>query len=378
MTSRLTLIEHFADLPDPRKERTRCHKLIDILIIAVCALICGAQTFVDMQAFGKAKEDWLKARLGLDLTGGIPSHDTFGRVFAALDPQAFCACFIAWTEAIQAATKGEVVALDGKTLRHSFDTASGKGAIHMVSAWAASRRLVLGQVKVDDKSNEITALAALLSLLCITGCVVTIDAIGCQKQIAQHIIAQEGDYVLALKDNHPKLHDEVRRLFVWARGGGAKDVACDLHESRTYDHGRQEIRRCWTTGALSWLDETDEPGEWAGLSGVALVECERTAAGKTSREWRCFLSSLSSDARKTLGAVRRPWGIENKVHWILDVALGEDDCRIRCDNAPQNMATLRHLVLNLLRQETTAKTGIKNRRLRAGWDHDYLLKVLAS
>ncbi len=381
-TAALTLVEHFADLPDPRVlGHAQRHELIDILAIALCAILCGAETFTDMARFGKAKGDWLRERLGLSLNGGVPSHDTFGRVLARLDPEAFSACFRSWTQAIHQQTQGQVVAFDGKTLCHSFDTASGQAAIHMVSAWASQSNMVLGQAKVQDKSNEITAIPALLALLDVKGCIVTCDAMGCQKQIAAQIIAQSGDYVLALKDNHPRLRDEVRRLFAWARAEGAAQVACDFHESRTYDHGRQEIRRCWSIGELSWLEESDEPKEWRGLSSVALVECERQVTHKgqtkTSVQTRCFLCSLESNAGKILRSVRGHWGIENSVHWVLDVAFDEDACRVRKDNAPVNLATLRHLALNLLRQETTDKNGVKARRLRAGWDSDYLLKIIA-
>ncbi len=372
------LIKHFADLPDPRVARTQRHALLDILVIALCALICGADDFVAMARFGHAKQTWLKDRLALELPSGIPSHDTFGRVFACLDPAAFADCFLAWTQEMHTQTKGQVIALDGKTLRHSFDTASGKGAIHMVSAWASDSRLVLGQVKVDAKSNEITALPLLLKMLDISGSIVTADAMGCQKAIAQQIREQEGDYVLALKDNHPRLHDEVRRLFTWGEAEGAKDLACSFHQSQEYDHGRQEVRRCWATEQVHWLDETDEPQAWVGLRSVVKVESQRTLAGKTSRECRFFLSSLPANAKQILSAVREHWGIENSLHWVLDMAFTEDASRVRRDHSPQNLATLRHLALNLLRQEKTDKNGVKNRRLRAGWDNDYLIKVITN
>lgn len=372
------LLNHFADLPDPRVARTQHHALLDILVIALCALICGADDFVAIARFGQAKQTWLKERLELELPCGIPSHDTFGRVFARLDPMAFADCFVAWTQQLHTRTKGQVIALDGKTLRHSFDTASGKGAIHMVSAWASDSRLVLGQVKVDAKSNEITALPILLKMLDVSGSVVTADAMGCQKAIAQQITEQGGDYVLALKDNHPRLHDEVRRLFAWGEAEGAKDLACSFHQSQEYDHGRQEVRRCWATEQVHWLDETDEPQSWAGLRSVVKVESQRTIAGKVSRECRFFLSSLPADAKHIVSAVREHWGIENGLHWVLDMAFTEDASRVRRDHSPQNLATLRHLALNLLRQEKTDKNGVKNRRLRAGWDNDYLIKVITS
>ena len=371
-----SLLEQFASLPDPRVARTQRHLLLDILMISLCASICGADDFVAIARYGHAKEAWFKERLGLDLPGGIPSHDTFGRVFARLDPEAFGQCFLSWTQEMHRKTQGQVIALDGKTLRHSFDTASGKGAIHMVSAWAGSSGLVLGQVKVEAKSNEITALPKLLALLDLAGCVVTTDAMGCQKAIARQITEQGGEYVLALKDNHPLLHDEVRRLFAWGEAEGAKDLALSFCQSRDYGHGRQEVRRCWATEQLHWLDETEEPVAWAGLQSVAKVECQRTLDGKTSVECRYFLSSLPADAKQVLAAVREHWGIENRLHWVLDMAFAEDGSRVRKDHAPQNLATLRHLALNLLRQEKTDKSGVKNRRLRAGWDDDYLVKVL--
>ena len=381
MSSVLNLGAYFADLPDPRREHARRHELVDLLAIALCAVLCGAEGFVDMARFGQAREGWLRERLGLSLPGGVPSHDTFGRVFARLDPEAFGRCFASWTQALHERTRGQVIALDGKTLRGSFDQATGRAALHLVGAWADGSRLVLGQVAVDTKSNEITALPALLDLLDVGGCVVTADAMGCQTQVARQVVDQGGEYVLALKGNHPTLRDDTARLFAHTEATGGRDLGAEARLSRwadgpEKDHGRVESRRyslIAATGPTHWLDPD---GRWAGLRGVGRVESERRAGGRATTEARFFLTSLT-DVRAFAGAVRGHWGIENRLHWVLDVAFGEDGCRARTDHAPQNLATLRRLALNLLRQERTDRNGVKARRLRAAWDADYLLRVLA-
>ncbi len=370
-----SLIAHFAELPDPRVERTRLHLLLDILVIAICASISGADDFVAIAAWGCAQEAWLRERLALP--NGIPSHDTFDRVFRHLDPEAFSRCFLAWVQAVREATDGEVVALDGKTLRHSFDRANGKAAIHLVSAWATQNRLVLGQLKVDDKSNEITAIPALLRLLDINGCIVTIDAMGCQKAIARQIVEQGGDYLLALKENQPSLYADVEEFFTEARATHFAGIAHGFHREVDGGHGRVETRRCWSVGEIDWLRERHA---WLQLTSIALVERTRQVGERKTVEVGYYLSSLpggtAPDAQRAGGAARGHWGIENQVHWVLDVAFLEDGCRARCDHVAQNLATLRHIGLNLLQQEQTAKLGIKNKRLRAGWDIHYLEKVL--
>ena len=381
MSQPLALTTAFAEVPDPRVERTRWHNLTDILVIALCAVLCGAEAFTDMEDWGHAKEAWLRERLALP--HGIPSHDTFNRVFARLDPDAFTTCFLRWVEALRQPTQGQIVALDGKTLRHSFDRAGGRGAIHVVSAWAAANRLVLGQVKVDEKSNEITALPALLALLDVQGCIVTIDAMGCQKEIAAQIVAQQGDYVLALKGNQGTLFEDVQLFLDDVAAGHLPAVACQEHGTFDADHGRQEWRHAWVTDEGAWLRERHGPETWAGLTSIGMVEARRRNGGPGTPftvERRYFISSLGADtteaAARFATAVRGHWGIENSVHWVLDIAFREDDCRVRTDHAPQNLATLRHLALNLLRRDRTAKRGIKNRRLKAGWDERYLEQLL--
>ena len=369
-----SFVEAFSPMEDPRLDRSKEHVLFDIIVIAVCAVVCGADGWVDMEAYGKSKHSWLKTFLALP--NGIPSHDTFGRVFSLLDSKQFEHCFIDWISKLDVLTAGSVVALDGKTLRHSFDQASKKSAIHMVGAWSSANRMVLGQIKVDDKSNEITAIPKLLELLEISGCTVTIDAMGCQKDIAGLIIEKGAEYVLALKGNQSTLNDDTRLFFEDALETGFKDVDHRFEETVDGDHGRIEIRRHWIVSDIGWLEQK---AQWKGLKSLAMVQSERTIADTTSHETRFYITSLAADRVKDFAhAVRSHWGIENSVHWVLDIAFREDECRVRKDRSPQNLAVLRHIALNMLRAEKTVKNGIKNKRLRAGWDDAYLLKVLAS
>jgi predicted transposase YbfD/YdcC len=371
--------EHFAALTDPRSDHGKQHSLLDIITIALCGVICGAESWTEIEQFGNAKLPWL--RTFLDLPNGIPSHDTFGRVFAALDPAQFQHCFLGWVQAVVAQTDGQVmpgqvVAVDGKTLRRSHDRANGKAAIHLVSAWATHNRLVLGQVTVNDKANEITALPDLIQRLALQGCIVTIDAMGCQTAIAQTIIAQGADYVLALKGNQPALEQAVQVMFAEAQATGFQGLAHDQHTTVEKGHGRIETRRCWTIREPEHIAYLNEQGRWAGLRSIGMVEAERTIGEATSRETRYFISSLAGDAWQVGQAVRAHWGIENGLHWVLDIAFREDECRVRQGEAAQNFAVLRQVALNLLREERTTKLGVKAKRLKAGWDEQYLLRVL--
>jgi predicted transposase YbfD/YdcC len=365
-----TITKHFRKLEDPRVDRTKLHLLMDIVTIAICAVICDADGWVEVESYGLSKHAWLTTFLALP--NGIPSHDTFGRVFARIDPTQFQHCFIRWMHEIYRFTNGEVVPIDGKTLRHSFDSEIGQSPIHIVSAWASANRLVLGQLKVADKSNEITAIPELLQVLDIAGCIVTIDAMGCQKSIARQIIEQHGDYVLALKANQETLYDDVRALLDQLIA--TSDRALDYYETSEANHGRIERRRYWTT---SQLDSIRTRASWHNLQTIGMVEAERSMNGETTTERRYYILSLANNA-KTFGyAVRSHWGIENAVHWVLDIAFREDECRIRMDHGPENFAVLRHIALNLLRQEATFKGSIKSKRHKAGWNDAYLAKVLA-
>ena len=370
-----SIMAHFADLDAPRVSPATRHRLLDIVAIALCAVLCGADTWVEIAAFGQAKEAWL--RTFLELPHGIPSHDTFGRVFAALDPAQLEQGFRAWVAALGALTAG-VVAIDGKTLRRSHDRGTGKDALQLVSAWAEANRLVLGQVAVAPGSHEIPAIPALLRTLALAGCTVTVDAMGCQTAIATQITTQGADYVLALKDNQPTLAAAVATVFREGHATGFGAAQHDYRRTVEKDHGRREVRRVWTVEDPELVAYLDPTGAWPRLRSVAMVVAERRVGEEVSRETRYYLSSLPGEAATMGDAVRGHWGIENRLHWVLDIAFREDESRVRQGHADQNLALLRRFALNLLRQETTATMGTKAKRLRAGWDDAYLLQLLAS
>jgi predicted transposase YbfD/YdcC len=373
----LSLIAHFKDLPDPRVDRTKDHELIDILVIAICTLLCAGESFNDMEDFGKAKQDWFKTFLGLP--NGIPSHDTFNRLFAALDPKAFLDCFLRWTQSLRQAVAQEIVALDGKALRRALN---GDGSVkYVVSAWAEDNGLVLGQLKVSAKSNEITALPELLRVLELAGCIVTVDAMGTQKKIAKEIIEADADYVLALKGNHQTVQEEVKSFLeatvVEKNSKPRKPSRAASHlaalETVEKDHGRIETRRYYQSTELDWFADR---AKWAGLQSVGMVEAVREIGAHRTVERRYYLSSLPLGVETFARAVRGHWGVENKLHWVLDVQMREDQSRARAGYAAENLATLRRLALNLLKREKTKKRGIHGKQLNASWDHAYLLRLL--
>lgn len=368
---------HFSVLPDPRVDRTKRHLLIDILFIAICTIICGGEGFTDMEAFGVAKKEWLEKFLLLP--HGIPSHDTFRTVISRIDPGELAECFTSWTAAIHELTGGEVIALDGKSIRHSFDRATGQNALHIVSAWATGSGVALGQVKVDEKSNEITAIPRLLELLEIKDCIVTTDAMGCQKDIAKRIVEEGGDYVFCLKGNQSGLYEDVKWFFDEIAESGFGDLEHRYFESVEKDHGRIEIRRCnmVEADAIAWLGEQGH--QWAGLKSLALIQSERRIGGKVSTETRYFISSLTGSAEQLAGAARSHWGIENSLHWVLDVTMNEDQNRIRKDNAPENLSILRKIAINAIKRETAySRKSVRVSIKKAAWDSSYLEKVLVS
>jgi len=376
----LSLIEHFKDLTDPRVDRTKDHDLIDVLIIAVCCLLCAGESFNDMEDFGRAKHDWFKGFLRL--RNGIPSHDTFNRVFQALDPKQFLECFLRWTQSLRQAIPQEIVALDGKALRRALN--QDQSPKYVVSAWAESTNLVLGQLKVEEKSNEITAVPELLRVLELAGCIVTLDAMGCQKKIAKEIIEADADYVLALKGNQEKVHEEMKSFLDRSleqqqqqRPKGAlvpkEAMALKSCETVQKDHGRIETRRYYQSDYLDWFADK---AKWESLRSVGMVESTREVGATITVERRYYLSSLKMDVETFARAVRGHWGVENKLHWVMDVCFREDQSRARQGYAAENLATLRRLALNLLRPEKTKKRGIRGKQLNASWHHPYLLRLL--
>lgn len=370
MTS--SIIDHFSHLNDPRIERNKKHQLIDIIVLSVCAVCSGANGWEAIEEFGREKQEWLRQFVALE--NGIPSHDCINYVLARLSPTAFRECFMSWTKSVMKTCPGEIIALDGKTARGSRDRKNDKNPLHMVSAWACQQRLVLGQEAIDDKSNEITAIPKLLKLLEIKGCIVTIDAMGCQRAIARQIIEQEGDYVLGLKGNQSHLHEAVEDFFSVAYQHDFKGIEHDYVEEVEKDHGRFEIRRYWVSDQLKTLPNT---AQWEGLNSIGMVEREYTQGGSHSIERRYFINSIKPDARIFAKAVREHWGVENPLHWRLDVIMGDDESRIKKDNGATIMTTIRHLCMNLFEGEPT-KISLAKKKRKAAWSDGYRAKLIFS
>ncbi len=365
------LLRAFAELDDPRMDRTKDHSLADILAIAICATICGVDDWTKMEFFGQCKEKWF--RTFLDLPNGIPSHDTFRRVFMMLDPDAFERCFMAWVEGLCEASGGRLIAVDGKTIRGSLDRANSKAAIHMVSAWCNANKMVLGQVATDEKSNEITAIPRLLKLIDISNAVVTIDAMGCQKEIAKVIIEEGGDYILQLKGNQGGLHDETVALFDQCLSDDCLGVKYTTASTINKGHGRIEQRTIWATDDVDWFAERDQ---WKNLRSLIRVRRERTLDGETTGEHHYYISSLPAAPEALLNNIRGHWSVENRLHWSLDISFADDERRTRTGHGAENASRLARIAPSLLKAEKTPNASIKAKRLMCGWDHNYLLKVL--
>jgi predicted transposase YbfD/YdcC len=366
--------EHFGDLPDPRVEGRCGHKLLDIVCIALAAVICGANSWSEVETFGKAKEKWLREYL--ELPNGIPSHDTFGRVFSLVDGTVFEEHFAHWVESVFHRTRGQVVAIDGKTARRSHDRTIGKDALHMLGAWASANRLVLGVRKVEDGSNEIPAIPELLRLLDLMGCVVTIDAIGCQKDIAQAILDRKADYVLAVKDNQGHLFDDIRDWFAYADQSSFQDMAYTEHQTVNKTSGRIETRRCWAIADPRAFEYIRHHQGWPGLQTIIRLQNERHIGDQAQSDTRYYISSLPPDAERLLNCIRQHWSIENTCHWSLDVVFGEDDSRIRTGQAPRNFAILRRFALNLLKHDPL-KASLNQKRFQAALNENYLAQLLS-
>lgn len=376
MLPKTDLFTYFADLEDPRIEKNRDHPLINVLIIAILGVICGADTFTEIERFGLAKAEWLKQFLALE--NGIPSHDTFGRVFRWLDESAFQEAFLKWTSSLCQVSAGEIIAFDGKKLRGSEDKAPKRPGIWMVSAWAKDNRLVLGQKKVDEKSNEISAIPELISRLDITGCVVTVDALNTQTHLANAIVEAGADYIFAVKGNQGTVYEDLHLLFEGFEQTNYEGVIFETLKSHSEGHGREEFRHIFVVKESEYRHYLRRAGAWKHLKSLAKLVTIRATAQKTEISTRYFISSWDASAHDFLSAIRDHWQIENGLHWVLDIAFREDASRIRKNHAPQNMAIMRHIALNLLKNERSSKVGIAAKRKIAGWNNDYLLKVLCS
>lgn len=367
--------ECFGTIDDPRVEGRCDYSLVEIITIAICAIISGSETWTDIQTYGESKQSWLKKFLPLE--NGIPSHDTFGKVFAVIDAEQFQTSFVRWVQSAFHVTQGQVIAIDGKTARRSHDKAIGKDAIHMVSAWANESGITLGQRKVDDKSNEITAIPELLDLLYVRGCIVTIDAMGCQKKIAEKIVRQQADYVLSVKDNQKKLHQDLQDWFAYADQVQFKDMSHDYHKMVSKGHGRLEIRECWVIDDPIAFEHIRHYDGWVGLTSIVRVQRERRINDDSQQEIAYYITSLDPDAERILNATRQHWSIENQLHWVMDVTFNEDQMRTRQGNSPQNLIVLRNIALNILKQDTS-KGSLRQKRYRAALDDSFLEELLAN
>ena len=376
MEDHTSIVAHFSVLVDPRIDHTREHKLVDILVIALSAVICGAEHFTEMETFGKSKEAWF--RTFLELPNGIPSHDTFGRVLSLLDPAQFQACFLNWVGEIAKLKLGEVIAIDGKSLNGSVDKWSGKTASKIISAWAAGAGLVIGQKHVPEGSSEINVVPELLKVLMLKGCIVTVDAANCQTKNAKLVIERGGDYVFALKENQPNLYTDVQKAFEFESQTDFRAVRHSTFQTQEKGHGRIETRRYVLIDDPTYIDYLNVDGRWFRLGSICRVERERRIGDQVQRNTAYYISSLTGSAEQLEHAVRSHWEVENSLHWRLDIAFREDQSRVRLGYAAENFAVIRHIALNLLKADKTLKLGVKSKRLAAGWDEDYLLKLLAS
>jgi predicted transposase YbfD/YdcC len=366
----VVFLDYFKDLPDPRQRGKVIYPLEEVLLLCLLAVLGGAETFVDIARFGEKKTGLL--RRFRPFRDGTPSHDHLGDIFATLDAAQFQRCFVAWVAALTGAPAG-VIAIDGKTLRRSYQKKGAKAPIHMVSAFAARQRLVLGQVKVAEKSNEIIAIPALLAMMAIEGAIVTIDAMGCQREIAQQILDQKADYVLALKGNQGTLREDVEVFAAEQKANGFKDTKVSRHQTVDGDHGRIETRTYTAIHDVAWLQERHN---WPGLRGVVMVESTREFADKIERETRFYITSLAWLAIQLGPVVRSHWAVENSLHWVMDMIFRDDECRIRTAHAPANFTTLRHMALNLIRK-APGKDSLRLKRKVAAWDDDFLASLIA-